>query len=120
MDEDLYQSIWREHVSWSPGLVAAVEAEVEPGVEDEVQPTLVTPVRPKAKARTLAQPPGSKTGKSKGKGHPQGPRLAHARLDRPSGDRGKRKRHEVAGASNKKPAMSSASVAVGVGGIEKS
>ena len=32
-----------KHVSWSPGLVAAVEAEVEPGVEDEVQPTLVTP-----------------------------------------------------------------------------
>ena len=88
MDEDLYQSIWRENVSWSPGLVAAVEHEVEPGVEDEVQPTLVT--------------------------------LAHARFDRPSGDRGKRKRHEVAGASNKKPAMSSASVAGGVGGIEKS
>ena len=58
--------------------MAAVEAEVEPGVEDEVQPTLVTP------------------------------------------DRGKRKRHAAAGASSKKPAMSSASVAVGVGGIEKS
>ena len=39
---------------------------------------------------------------------------------RTSGDRGKHKRHEEAGASSKKQAKSSASVAVGVGGIEKS